>query len=95
MSRKRGMIPQYNTATEPEVEGSSGEAGSSWPGADAQLDDATVEKLLVTAEHGVTPVIAVFSGDGPSCRAELAAPALQQACLREKPGLLESQSKVP
>ena len=41
-------ISQYNTATESESEGSSGEAGSSWTGAGytARSDDATVARVV-------------------------------------------------
>ena len=73
-------IPLYSTATESEVGGSSGEAGSSGPGADdtARPDDATVAKAGENrspgiAEHSVTTasVFAVSSGEAVSARLEM------------------------
>ena len=65
---------QYSSTTEPEVEGSSGEAGSSWSGVDdtTSADDSTVAKASGaaqppgTAAHGVSTAfeLAVSSGEG-------------------------------
>ena len=71
-------ISQYSTATEPEVEGSSGETGSSWTRADdtTRPDDATVAKAVGEArppgiaEHSVATASApaVSSGEAGSAR---------------------------
>ena len=73
-------IAQYSTTTEPEVEGSSGEAGSSWSGADdtTSADDSTVAKAFGaaqppgTAVHGVSTAfkLAASSGEAGSARPE-------------------------
>ena len=106
-ARPLGIL-QYSAATASEVGGSSGEAGSSWPGADDTTlpDDATVAKAVGgawppgIAEHGVTTAsaLAVSSGEAGSARpgAEQRAhpvPLMQQSqWMLIKLGLLESQS---
>ena len=71
-------IAQHSTTTDPEVEGSSGEASISWPGVEntTSADDSTVAKGFGEAQppgiavHGVSTAseFAVSSGESGSAR---------------------------